>query len=595
MPQVVFSPTSQNDTTLNELAFRAMSENLAQNIDYRRKQQTRKATVAQDMEAKMAAGLMPKSAMKVTDEGFEFANDAAKKSFYEKLGAMMGRPEDDMNQKGFTNIIVDPNADAKNRERYQEGVAAAVESAKGDEEVQRVSANTADMFDAAKKLQFTGISPTDEPDAGQQAAAANLGMVNNLVMQNQQSNLQAKQQSLQQALQGSALLAPQAAQMQAQQVGNVPLLTSQNVTVPGTTLTNVRPGQTATTPGVALGPVSTKQSQSTKVNTGGSSAGATSAISEMDQIQASYKRPGYKYKQDDYALQETTKQAERRDELRTSLRNLMGLAAFENYGNQLMRVADPNSISNNTFGEMAEKRAADLIRWEAAGAGEGVSQAYQKVGERSTEVDAAEYSINAVRKDALKQQSNINIGGTTVTTGAVTNTGAVAGGNQSAGKMRSLAGKTGVEGRDFEYRNSGTTIWKTQFDANALDPRFKTGGKIDVAKTANQLLANVRLGGTEPEEQNMILEMGAGNNKAYYSVAKNGWFSDAKLTVPASEPMNKTYVKMYQNNTGNQIGAISASDFKLRNFSERMASDLLDTQRSGATSSSSTSLNQPTP
>lgn len=594
MPQVVFSPTSQNDTTLNELAFRAMSENLAQNIDYRRKQQTRKATVAQDMEAKMAAGLMPESAMKVTDEGFEFANDAAKKSFYERLGAMMGRPEDDMNQKGFTNIIVDPNADAKNRERYQEGVAAAVESAKGDEEVQRVSANTADMFDAAKKLQFTGISPTDDPDAGQQTAAANLGMVNNLVMQNQQSNLQAKQQSLQQALQGSALLAPQAAQMQAQQVGNVPLLTGQTITVPGTTLTNVPPGQTVTTPGTTLGPVNTRQSQTTRVGTGASGAGATSAISEMDQIQASYKRPGYKYKQDDYALQETTKQAERRDELRTSLRNLMGLAAFENYGNQLMRVADPNSISNNTFGAMAEKRAADLIRWEAAGAGEGVSQAYQKVGERSTEVDAAEYSINAVRKDALKQQNNINIGGTVVTTGANTTT-LGASSQQPKGTMRTLAGVTGVEGVDFNVRPGGTIIWNKQFDINALEPRFKTGGKVDVQKTAKQLISNVRLGGTEPEERNLIMEMGAGPQKAYYSVAKNGWFSDPQLTQKAGEPSNKTYIKLYLNNTGNQIGDITNSDFRIRSFSERMANNLLDTQRSGATTSAGATLNNPTP
>jgi hypothetical protein len=461
MPQVVFSPTSQNDTTLNELAFRGMSENLAENIKYRRSQQSRKAATAQDLEAKMAAGLIPKSALKVTDEGFEFKDQEAKSAFYDKLGSMFGK--DDKSRKGFTTSQIDPNADATNSQRYREGVSAAIESAKGSLEAQGVAAKTAEMFNAAKDLQFTGPTPTDEPDAAQDNAAKNAAMINNMVQQGQQGNLQAMQQSLQQALQANNLLGQQTAAMQQQQVGNVAALSGQG---PNITSAVTAPG------GNVPGPVNTKQTQKTQVKTGNTGSGASSAISEMDQIQAAYESPGYKYKQDDYALKTTSTQSERIDEIKTSLTNLLGLSAFENYGNQLLKVNDQNINApvNNTFGAMSQQRAADILRWEQAGTKDGTTQEYEKVGERSTEVTPAKYSINAVRKDALKQQQNIMIGGNTLSTGAVTTTGNQGGAADNKNALAALKDASGREvAGSFDpqtntYSFAGSTISGSNID-----------------------------------------------------------------------------------------------------------------------------------
>ena len=157
MPQVVFSPTSQNDTTLNELAFRGMSENLAENIKYRRSQQSRKAATAQDLEAKMAAGLIPKSALKVTDEGFEFKDQEAKSAFYDKLGSMFGK--DDRSRAGKT----EQTSEIVNRDQqFAQDVASAVEANRGP---------NADYMDAKSRelveqtLEFGKTRPTPLTDA----------------------------------------------------------------------------------------------------------------------------------------------------------------------------------------------------------------------------------------------------------------------------------------------------------------------------------------------------------------------------------------------------------------------------------------------
>lgn len=567
MPQVVFSPTSQNDTTLNELAFRAMSENLAQNIDYRRKQQTRKAATAQDMEAKMAAGLMPKSAMTVTDEGFEFKDNTAKQAFYDKLGAMFGG--DSRDREGRTT----QTTQLINRDKqFSQDIASAVEANRG-QDADYMDAVTREM--AAQTLEFGRERPRPLTDADLR------GQYNEQV--NQELNkLMGKGSALRGSnIGGTAGLAVKMAEQLAA------INAAKSVPAPTTPTEPAAPAKPEVKGSKSTSSVSAKATDAEKI-----AAAIGSKASEKAMSKYSKEVGGIDVSSDVYAQTTTDKQSARIDELKTSLSNLMGLSAFENYGNQLMRVADPNSISNETFSGMANKRSADLIRWENAATTDGVTQDIKQIGKRQVKTEGSKWSGEVGTAAAYGFSPSININ-TTSATGGSAKSGD--GGQQQAGKMRSLAGKTGVQGQDFEYRRSGTTIWKTQFDANSLDPRFKTGGKIDVAKTANQLLANVRLGGTEPEEREMILEMGAGNDKAYYSVAKNGWFSDAKLTVPASEPMNKTYVKMYQNNTGNQIGAISASDFKLRNFSERMAADLLDTQRSGATTSAGATLNNPTP
>jgi hypothetical protein len=454
MPQVVFSPGDRQSSELNQLAFQAMSENLAENVKYRRSQQQRKAATAQDMQDKMALGLIPKSEITVTDEGFKFKDDEAKASYYNQLANMFG--QDNMSREGRTDITLDPKSIQANEQRFAQGVNAAQQAALGTEQDQRVRNMVEQQAGNVLSLQTSGMSPNDQPGSAQAAANQNFNMVSNYVSANQPSNLQARQQALQEAISGVGLLQTNNNAVAANQVANVANL----VGAPAATATPA--GTSVTTTAAGKPPLSAKQSQNAKVTTGGGRTGASNTVTEMDQAKAAYETGGFKYKQDDYALQTTEKKSARLDEIKTSMKNLLGLSALENYSNQLMRTGDYNQTAplNSTFKTAFDQRAAELKRWEEAATTDGKAQTMQKIGERNIDVAGQKYAIESTRKDALAAQTIIQGSSATASTGAVTQAGTPSGGG------------------------GGSTTWHSQWGANVLPD-------MTLDATGNALLSDV--------------------------------------------------------------------------------------------------------
>lgn len=537
MPQVVFSPTSQNDTTLNELAFRAMSENLAQNIDYRRKQQARKAATAQDMEAKMAAGLMPKSAMKVTDEGFEFKDDTAKQAFYDKLGAMFGG--DSRDREGRTT----QTTQLINRDKqFSQDIASAVEANRG-QDADYMDAVTREM--AAQTLEFGRERPRPLTDADLR------GQYNEQV--NQELNkLMGKGSALRGSnIGGTAELAVKMAEQLAA------INAAKSVPAPTTPTEPAAPAKPEAKGSKSTSSVSAKATDAEKI-----AAAIGSKASEKAMSKYSKEVGGIDVSSDVYAQTTTDKQSARIDELKTSLSNLMGLSAFENYGNQLMRVADPNSISNETFSGMANKRSADLIRWENAATTDGITQDIKQIGKRQVKTEGSKWSGEVGTAAAYGFSPSININTTSATGGS-----AKSGDGGGAGANVSMAEADDANGERTQISIDKTTRRLTG-DTAGLALRisgkkgFQDGNAVEaqMAKLANPALnpgykvSSVREPGAKFPTQ-VVIQTPDGTIKMTYSdqlrmtqdaTAKNqgkggweagltGWTVDASAGVKTSD------------------------------------------------------------
>lgn len=462
MPQVVFSPTSQNDTTLNELAFRGMSENLAENIKYRRSQQSRKAATAQDLEAKMAAGLIPKSALKVTDEGFEFKDQEAKSAFYDKLGSMFGK--DKRSRAGKT----EQTSEIVNRDQqFTQDVASAVEANRGP---------NADYMDAKSRelveqtLEFGKTRPTPLTDA--ELRGNYMDQMNTEV-----DRLLGKGSKLRGAdVSGPAAtavkLAEQAAKIQAEQ----------NLKAAG--------GAPAPAPGPAPAPASTTTS-GTKTSVSASATDAEkiaaslkSAASEKASSEYNVEVGGIDVNSDIYAKTRTDKTSERIDEIKTSLTNLLGLSAFENYGNQLLRVNDQNINApvNNTFGALAEKRAADIERWEKAGSTDGFAEEIKSIGKRQVKTEGSKWAGKVGTAASFGFSPNINI--STV----------------EGSKATASSGDKGGSGADK------TKVWNTGWgDYRSPDVSMDAEGNKLVSKATNLVInPQNQPFGTDPASNKMF-------------------------------------------------------------------------------------------
>jgi hypothetical protein len=396
MPQIVFSPTSQNDTTLNELAFRGMSENLAENIKYRRSQQSRKAATAQDLEAKMAAGLIPKSALKVTDEGFEFKDQEAKSAFYDKLGSMFGK--DDRSRAGKT----EQTSEIVNRDQqFAQDVASAVEANRGP---------NADYMDAKSRelveqtLEFGKTRPTPLTDAELRSNYMNQ-------MNAEVDKLMGKGSALRGTdIGGTAGIAVQ----MAEKLAAINAAKKAGPVEPTPTPTPA-PAPASTTTSGSRTSVSANATDAEKI-----AASLKSAASEKASSKYNVEVGGIDVSSDIYAKTRTDRTSERMDEVKTSLSNLLGLSAFENYGNQLLRVNDQNINApvNNTFDAMAKQRVADIERWEKAASTDGVSEEIKNIGKRQVKTEGSKWLGEVGTAASFGFSPSININQTSATGGS---------------------------------------------------------------------------------------------------------------------------------------------------------------------------------
>jgi hypothetical protein len=159
----------------------------------------------------------------------------------------------------------------------------------------------------------------------------------------------------------------------------------------------------------------------------GTSAGAnnrtststTDKIKEMGQVEVDIERGGFETSMPMVSEKTTIVQSAQFDEIKRSIPKLAGLAALENYGNQIMMTRGYNTGAplNNTFSSLLEQRVADLKRWEEAATKSGVATTLEKQGERRTKVEGSKDRLKVTRsgelgsKTTFSTSTNVNAGG----------------------------------------------------------------------------------------------------------------------------------------------------------------------------------------
>ena len=152
------------------------------------------------------------------------------------------------------------------------------------------------------------------------------------------------------------------------------------------------------TPAGTTPPTNTKTTTST-----------TDKIKEMGQVEVDIERGGFETSMPMVSEKTTVVQSAQFDEIKRSIPKLAGLAALENYGNQIMMTRGYNTGAplNNTFSSLLEQRVADLKRWEEAATKSGVATTLEKQGERRTKVEGSKDRLKVTRSGELGAKTTI--------------------------------------------------------------------------------------------------------------------------------------------------------------------------------------------
>ena len=393
--------------------------NLAENVAYRRAKQQMKAAQKQDLELKMAQGLIPKANITVTDEGFAFEGEdtlgsqllgterrdtsAARQAFWEAVGA----PERgaDMSREGFTNVLEQQIPGQK------EAFAAMVEQARraADETLSPEERNLAQQNYANASAMLGSVasrpSLTEQPD----------DVIPTIPIPQPQPQPQPNDPFYQTGPVGGStpLSMPSAANIgsAASVVGSTtatPPPPPPSPTSLGSMMANrlAKQGPIPAKPAAPAAPTTTEDkatSASEKVQQGGK-------IAEMGQVEVGIKRGGFDVQMANVATKTTQVQSAQIDEIKRSIPRLAGLAALENYGNQLMQTRGYNTGApmQDTFSSLLNQRVKDIARWEEAATKSGTSRTLEKLDPFKMEVKPTELDLKVTRKGELKADTRIS-------------------------------------------------------------------------------------------------------------------------------------------------------------------------------------------
>jgi hypothetical protein len=363
MPQYSFAPSTDSaDNTLGNEGFRQLFNNLSQNVEYRRKMQAEKGAQATKLRQMQAAGMLPKGNINLTDEGIEFDNEQAKNAYYAVLGGMMG--DEPMDRAGGTSSTTQVDRGDKQFDRR----VAQAEASTDPELENRMRQNVATLSDQALTLRADGANPITDPSQRrevanevQSQARENLG----LAAETSREGLKATTESATQGLQAANNIATQMADKAAER---------RQASAPTTTTT--APANAAQKP-------ESMDAMRTSIR---SEAGGTARtdvsqkVSERDQVNFKYKGKDIEVSNPVIATTTTQRVGERIDDVKTSLKNLLGLSAFSDAASSMSAAAGNLASSNNAFGALAKRRAEQIDRWEKDATLDGVTQKAEQVG-----------------------------------------------------------------------------------------------------------------------------------------------------------------------------------------------------------------------
>lgn len=378
--------------------------NLAENVAYRRAKQQMKAAQKQDLELKMAQGLIPKANITVTDEGFAFEGEdtlgsellgterkdtsAAREAFWKAVGAV--DPQEDLSKEGGTTVTEQrlPEQEAEFM-RIANMAQEAAENRLTPEERAMVMGNYAN---ASQMLGTVAQQPSLISGVG--------------------TNI-------------PTVPVPSAPSTPATSPATSP---TPNPT-PATTTTSLTPA-TPPPPGqpdyaAMVGVTATPQTIVTNVPAPAAQQQQAASkqqqmqsgkIAEMGQVEVGFKRGGFEAEMANVAQKTTTVQNTQIDEIKRSIPRLAGLAALENYGNQMMQARGYNAgaPAQNTFSALLDQRVKDLDRWEKASTAAGTQQTLEKLDPYRIKVGDEEANLKVTRKGELAARSSSS---TTIATG----------------------------------------------------------------------------------------------------------------------------------------------------------------------------------
>jgi hypothetical protein len=410
----------------------ALFLNLVENVAYRRAKQNMKVAQKQDLEAKMAAGLLPKTEITVTDEGFQFAGEdspmdqsAAREAFYRAVGGL--DPRDDKSRGGFTQVreeMVPGQAEQFAAQVAQAQGAAAEAMPEDMDALQR--GNFAVASALAGNIGAKAATPRTMPQPQLPSQKYGDGAVLN-------PNGNALEQRAAQRL-----LPFPAGQGVATRTLPMPtidpnaptpmVLHSSNASGTGAASIGSKASELPPTP-TSLGAMLANKIRSakpvatpTKIETPAPAPDTKISMTEgagqkwkgAGKIDVEMERGGFETQMPTVSEKTTMVQSAQYDEIKRSIPKLAGLAALENYGNQIMMTRGYNTGApmQETFSGLLTQRVADLKRWEEAATKSGVATTLEKQSDRRTKVEGSKNKLGVMQSEEMK--TDIRVGGATL-------------------------------------------------------------------------------------------------------------------------------------------------------------------------------------
>lgn len=554
MPQITYIPSQQRDTTLTDEAFRRMFSGIEDHIRFRRESQARKSAMADKASREQAAGISPKAKMTFTDEGVEFESKEARDAYFAELGQRVGASP--MSREGFTNTKASISEGNEH--------AAKINAAESPERrAMRRRASTA----VSEAMDIVRGAKEDSPNLFNRDASLNpnLGLGN--------LNLDGAANVFKDVLASTAGTAASLRKGDTEQ---------QPATTPPSQATGTAVN-TPTTPQVVQQP---------NVRVGGK---IKNDISVREHGEGSWK-----YKEGDIDIQDpvigtttTRTQSARIDDVRTNFWDLMALKSSEDMSNSAIRAANPMAtFEKGIFEKALEKREADLLRWETAATMDGTKESVSEIGKRVYKTGGNEYQGESRFKDSYGQGISfapiINLTG--VKDGS--------GGPKEPNEIRTLGTKSGRSNEDW-VQVGNEIKWIQSLGHDDLEPTFKVnqGGKtqLDIQAFFNQIVRNISKGSRAPWEKNIYIEVGHGNDIAFYDPQKKKFYTGHDRKTERPMPKSINYTKVWNPEISNEepIANMDAEDFTMVNFSEKLANNIIAKWRTGALSGTSLNQNKP--
>jgi hypothetical protein len=404
----------------------ALFLNLAENVAYRRAKQNMKVAQKQDLEAKMAAGLLPKTEITVTDEGFQFAGEdspmdqsAAREAFYRAVGGL--DPRDDKSRGGFTQVqeqMVPGQAEQFAAQVAQAQQAAAEAMPEDMDALQR--GNFAVASALAGNIGAKAATPRTMPQPQLPSQKYGDGPVVN-------PNSAASQTLFAPADQGVTIKTIPMEKFDPNTPIPVRLLSEGNSSGTGAASIGSKASELPPTP-ASLGamlankirsakPVATPTKTETPAPAPDTKIRMTEGAGQkwkgVGKIDVEMERGGFETQMPTVSEKTTMVQSAQYDEIKRSIPKLAGLAALENYGNQIMMTRGYNTGApmQETFSGLLTQRVADLKRWEEAATKSGVATTLEKQSDRRTKVEGSKNKLGVMQSEEMKTDIRVS-GGT---------------------------------------------------------------------------------------------------------------------------------------------------------------------------------------